>query len=85
MRFIGLVLVALALAGASAAYGAAPTHEWVSLDDTFTWDDCGFPVEESIDGTLHLISWFDDAGNRSGSSSPRPTSASGATWTAASR
>ena len=33
-------------------------------DDTFTWDDCGFPVEESIDGTLHLISWFDDAGNR---------------------
>ena len=64
MRFIGLVLAALALAGASAAYGAAPTHEWVSLDDTFTWGDCGFPVEESIDGTLHLISWFDDAGNR---------------------
>ena len=66
MRIIGLVLAALALAGASAAYAfaAAPTHDWVTIDDTFTWDDCGFPVEESVDGTLQLISWFDDAGNR---------------------
>ena len=66
MRIIGLVLAALALAGASAAYAfaAAPTHEWVTIDDTFTWDDCGFPVEETVDGTLHFISWFDDAGNR---------------------
>jgi hypothetical protein len=64
MRFLGLVLAAFALAGASAAYAAAPTHEWVTIDDTFTWDDCGFPVEETVDGTLHFISWFDDAGNR---------------------
>ena len=62
MRIIGLALAALALAGASAAYAAAPEHRWVSIDDTFTWDDCGFTVEESVVGTLHLISWFDDAG-----------------------
>ncbi len=64
MRIIGLVLVALALAGASAAYAAAPTHEWVTLDETFTWDDCGFTVEESVVGTLHLISWFNESGAR---------------------
>jgi hypothetical protein len=64
MRFIGLALAALALAGASAAHAAVPTHEWASVEGAFTWDDCGFPVEESFAGRLHFISWFDDAGNR---------------------
>ena len=64
MRIIGLVLAALALAGASAAYAAAPTHDWNTLDETFVWDDCGFVVEESVVGTLHSISWFDESGVR---------------------
>lgn len=62
MRSIGIALAALALTGASAAYAAAPEHSWVSIDDTITWNDCGFTVEESVVGSLHLISWFDDAG-----------------------
>ena len=62
MRIIGLVLVAITLAGASTAQAAAPEHRWVSIDDEFTWNDCGFTVEETVVGTLHLISWFDDAG-----------------------
>lgn len=62
MRIIGLVLVAITLAGASTAQAAAPEHRWVSIDEMFTWDDCGFTVEESVVGTLHFSSWFDDAG-----------------------
>jgi hypothetical protein len=64
MRIIGLVLAALTLAGASAAHAAGPTHEWATLEGSFTWDDCGFPVEESFSGKLYFVSWFDDAGNR---------------------
>lgn len=64
MRIIGLLLAALALAGASAAYAAGPTHESELVEGSFTWDDCGFPVEESFSGKLNFISWFDDAGNR---------------------
>jgi disulfide bond formation protein DsbB len=64
-----LVLLAIGIvtalaAATTAAYAAAPTHEWVEVDDTFTWDDCGFVVEEHDVATLHFISWFDAAGAR---------------------
>jgi hypothetical protein len=57
------VLTALA-AAATAAYAMAPEHEWVSIDETFTWDDCGFVVEEHDVANLHLISWYDASGAR---------------------
>lgn len=62
MRVLGLVFVAVALAGASAAQAAGPEHRWISIDDSVTHDSCGFTVEESFVGTLHLTTWFDDAG-----------------------
>jgi hypothetical protein len=66
-RILALVAVAIVTSLAVAvtlAQAAAPVQEWVSIDDTFTWDDCGFAVEEHDVATLHLISWFDAAGNR---------------------
>ena len=57
-------IISAALAAASPAWAAAPVHEWVSLDESFTHDSCGFTVEESFAGTLHMISWFDDTGTR---------------------
>lgn len=57
-------IISAALAVASPAQAAAPEHEWVSLDESITHDSCGFTVEESFVGTLHFISWFDEAGNR---------------------
>ena len=33
----------LADAAATLARAAAPMQEWISIDETFTWDDCGFP------------------------------------------
>ena len=63
-----LVLLAVAtltsLGAAATTYGAGPAQEWVSVDDTFTWDACGIEVEEHVTGKLKFISWFDDAGNR---------------------
>ena len=68
MHRIALVVVATiisaALAAASAAHAAAPTHEWRSVAESITHDFCGFTIEESFVGTLHFLSWFDDAGNR---------------------
>lgn len=67
MRRIGIVLtvaVATLLAAAAVARAGAPTHEWVTIDETFTFSDCGFPVQERDTATLHFISWFDAAGNR---------------------
>jgi hypothetical protein len=64
-----LVLVAVAIVTSLAvavtlARAAAPVQEWVSVDDTFPLDDCGFAVEEHDVGTLHFTTWLDDAGNR---------------------
>jgi hypothetical protein len=68
MRRITVLLaiaVTTALAAAAAvAHAAPPVHEWVSIDDTFTWDDCGFVVEEHDVATLHFVSWFDESGAR---------------------
>ena len=64
-----IVLLAVAITTSLAvavtiARAAGPVHTWVSIDDTFTWDDCGFTVEEHDVATLHLISWYDASGNR---------------------
>jgi hypothetical protein len=57
------IVTSLVVAGASAR-AAAPVHDWVPIDETFTFDDCGFTVEEHDVLTLHLISWFDASGTR---------------------
>lgn len=67
MRRIGYLLgvaVATLLAAAAVAQAATPVQEWVAIDDTFTWDDCGFAVEEHDEATLHFISWYDPSGAR---------------------
>jgi hypothetical protein len=66
-RIILLVAVALVTSLATAATlarAAGPVHEWASIDQTFTWDDCGFAVEEHDVATLHFISWYDASGHR---------------------
>ena len=65
-RITALLAAALAtsLVAVPAAPAAAPVHDWVTIDETFTWNGCGFPVEEHDQGTLHLISWFDASGVR---------------------
>ena len=66
-RTIALLAVAIVTAlgvAATSASAAAPVHEWISIDDTFTWDDCGFVVEEHAVLDLHSISWFSPSGAR---------------------
>ena len=66
-RIVVLLAIAVATAltaAATSAHAAAPVHEWVSIDDTFTWNDCGFVVEEHDVATLHFVSWFDASGSR---------------------
>jgi hypothetical protein len=79
-----IVLLAVAVvtslsAAATLAQAAAPTQEWVSIDETFTWDGCGFLVEEHDVLTLHLTTWLDG----SGAPTRRIVTAPGAriTWT----
>ena len=64
-----LILLALAAVApfalaAGPASAAAPEHEWVSIDETFSHSACGFPIVQHDVLSLHFISWFDDAGNR---------------------
>lgn len=65
-RTMMLLVIAIltALAVATIARATPPVHEWVSIDDTFTWDDCGFVVEEHDVATIHFVSWFDESGGR---------------------
>lgn len=66
-RFLVLLVVAIVtslVATGASAHAAAPEHEWVPIDDTFSYDDCGFLVEEHDVALLHLVSWFDAAGVR---------------------
>ena len=51
-------------AAATSAQAGQPTRGSESLDYTFTFDDCGFPVEEHGSGKLNLISWYDASGTR---------------------
>jgi hypothetical protein len=68
MRRISVLLAVAAttaLAAASTvAHAAAPLHEWITIDETFTWDDCGFVVEQHDVGRLRFVEWFDDSGVR---------------------
>ena len=66
-RFLVLLAVAVVtslVATGASAHAAAPVHEWVPIDETFIFDDCGFPVAERDVALLHLISWYDAAGVR---------------------
>jgi len=66
-RITILVVVAIATslaAAATLARAATPAQEWVPIDETFTWDGCGFAVQEHDVLTLHLVTWTDAAGNR---------------------
>jgi hypothetical protein len=51
-----------ALTAAGPAVAAGPASDWVTLDDTFTWDDCGFPVVQHDTGRLHFLVWTDETG-----------------------
>jgi hypothetical protein len=55
-------LAAGALTTAGPAAAAGPASDWVTLDDTFTWDDCGFPVVQHDTGRLHFLVWTDETG-----------------------
>ena len=61
---IAVAVVTSLTAAATLARAAAPVQDWVSIDDTFTWSDCGFTVEEHDVVTLHFISWYDASGAR---------------------
>jgi hypothetical protein len=66
-RIIGLVAVAIVTslgAAVASADAAAPVRELVAIDDTFTFDGCGFTVEEHDVATLQFISWYDASGTR---------------------
>ena len=68
MRRLSIMLVAAiaaSLAVAVAPAGAAkPFREWVPIDETFTWEGCGFAVEEHDVLRLHFISFYDASGAR---------------------
>jgi len=66
-RITALLAITIATslaAAATTANAAAPVHEWVPIDETFTWNGCGFPLVEHDQLTLHFISKYDEAGNR---------------------
>jgi hypothetical protein len=61
---LAVATATLLTAATTPAQAAAPVHTRESVDDTLTWDFCGFPVEEHITGTLVFSSWFDESGTR---------------------
>jgi hypothetical protein len=66
-RFLVLMSVAIAtslIAPGASAHAAAPVREPVPIDETFAFDDCGFPLEEHDVLELRFISWYDAAGVR---------------------
>lgn len=62
-------------AGPSAA--APPQHVTFSINDSFSFDDCGFVVDVTRSGTLHVTLWRNSAGlvalERDGGSSAHST------------
>ena len=66
-RTCGLLAVAIItslVAAAASAHAAAPLRERVPIDETFTFDGCGFVIEEHDVLTLQFTSWYDASGNR---------------------
>jgi hypothetical protein len=64
-RITVLVAVAVATAlsaAATLAQAAAPQQEWIPIDETFTQNSCGFPIQEHDVLTLHLTTWSDGSG-----------------------
>ena len=66
-RINGLLAVAIVtslVAAATYAHAAAPVREQLQIDETFTFDGCGFVVEEHDVFTLQFTSWYDASGKR---------------------
>jgi hypothetical protein len=66
-RISGLLAVAIVtslVAAAASAHAAAPVKERLAIDETFTFDGCGFAVEEHDVLTLQFTSWYDESGQR---------------------
>ena len=64
LAIAGGVAALLAPVAATPALADTPVREWVTIDETFVWDDCGFPVQQHDTLRLRFVSWFDDSGNR---------------------
>jgi hypothetical protein len=58
-----LVTLAALVAAAPSALAAPPTHERVPIDDEFTDESCGFPVEIQLTGFVHTITWVNEDGS----------------------
>jgi hypothetical protein len=62
-RLAVVLLVTLAaLVAAPSAQAAPPTHERVPIDETFTDESCGFPVQVQLTGFMLVIEWVDEDG-----------------------
>jgi hypothetical protein len=64
LALLSVALVTSLIAVGASANAAAPVNEWVPIDETFTFDECGFAVEEHDVFNLHFISWYDESGAR---------------------
>ena len=67
-RITILVVVAMVTslaAAATLARAAGPTQQWIDVDETYSWDDCGFTVVQHDVITLHRLTWFDESGDPS--------------------
>jgi hypothetical protein len=60
---LAVAIVSSLVAAGASARAAAPVHEWVPIDETFTIDYCGFDVVEHDVLTLHFVNWLDDDGD----------------------
>ena len=66
-RINGLLAVAIVtslVAAAAYAHAAARVREQLQIDETFTFDGCGFVVEEHDVLNLQFTSWYDTSGKR---------------------
>jgi len=64
-RITVLLAVAVATslsAAATLARAAAPMQDSISIDETFTKSDCGFPIQEHDVLTLKFTTWTDASG-----------------------
>ena len=61
---IGAIVIAMSISAVATVANAAPTREWVPIDETFTFNDCGFPIQERDQLRLRFVTWSDADGNR---------------------
>jgi hypothetical protein len=62
LTVVFLVTLAALVAAAPSAQAAPPTHERVPIDDEFTDQSCGFPVQVHVTGFMLVIEWADEDG-----------------------